>query len=55
MSRQIEVGILGATGTVGQQLVTELDGHPWFRVSWLAATERSAGRSHGSTSIVIAA
>lgn len=46
MSR-IEAGILGATGTVGQQLVTALDGHPWFRVSWLGATGRSAGRTYG--------
>ena len=45
-SGRIEVGILGATGTVGQQLVAELDGHPWFRVSWLAASARSAGRTY---------
>jgi aspartate-semialdehyde dehydrogenase len=41
------VGILGATGLVGQQLVRRLDGHPWFRVAWLAASERSAGRRYG--------
>jgi aspartate-semialdehyde dehydrogenase len=42
----IEVGILGATGTVGQQFAALLAKHPWFRVTWLAASERSAGRSY---------
>ncbi|MGH7608403.1 MAG: aspartate-semialdehyde dehydrogenase [Candidatus Dormibacteria bacterium] len=38
------VGILGATGLVGQQLVQLLQGHPWFELRALAASERSAGR-----------
>jgi aspartate-semialdehyde dehydrogenase len=42
----IDVGILGATGVVGQQFVRLLDKHPWFRVSWLAASERSAGKRY---------
>src|SRR5215472_2039325 len=42
----IEVGILGATGAVGQQFVMLLEGHPWFRVTWLAASERSAGKRY---------
>lgn len=42
----IEVGVLGATGMVGQQFVTRLAHHPWFRVSWLAASERSEGRAY---------
>jgi aspartate-semialdehyde dehydrogenase len=42
-----EVGILGATGTVGQQFVALLADHPWFRVTWLAASERSAGHRYG--------
>lgn len=42
----IDVGILGATGVVGQQFVRLLDGHPWFRVTWLAASERSAGKRY---------
>jgi len=42
----IEVGVLGATGTVGQQFIRLLDNHPWFRVSWLAASERSAGKRY---------
>jgi aspartate-semialdehyde dehydrogenase len=44
----IEVGILGATGVVGQQFVSRLAGHPWFRPSWLAASERSEGKSYGT-------
>ena len=44
---RIDVGILGATGTVGQQFIALLAGHPWFRVTWLAASERSAGKRYG--------
>jgi aspartate-semialdehyde dehydrogenase len=44
--RQLEVGILGATGMVGQQFVKLLAGHPWFKTAWLAASERSEGRSY---------
>lgn len=44
MSDRIEVGILGATGIVGQQLVKLLEGHPWFRLTWLAASVKSIGR-----------
>lgn len=40
------VAILGATGAVGQTFVRLLDGHPWFRVAELAASERSAGRRY---------
>lgn len=43
---KIDVGILGATGVVGQHFVSLLNGHPWFRVSWLAASERSAGKRY---------
>jgi aspartate-semialdehyde dehydrogenase len=42
----IEVGILGATGVVGQQLVARLARHPWFRPTWLAASERSEGKPY---------
>ncbi len=38
------VGILGATGTVGQRFVQLLERHPWFEVAWLAASDRSAGK-----------
>jgi aspartate-semialdehyde dehydrogenase len=43
---QIEVGILGATGMVGQQFVALLANHPWFRVAWLGASQRSEGKPY---------
>jgi aspartate-semialdehyde dehydrogenase len=46
--RTIEVGVLGATGVVGQQFVARLSRHPWFRPTWLAASERSEGKSYGA-------
>ncbi len=39
-----KVGILGATGTVGQRFIQLLGNHPWFEIAWLAASERSSGR-----------
>lgn len=46
MGGKIEVGILGATGMVGQQFVEFLQGHPWFEVKWLGASDRSAGKKY---------
>jgi aspartate-semialdehyde dehydrogenase len=46
MSGKTEVGILGATGTVGQRFVQLLEDHPWFTATWLAASDRSAGKSY---------
>ena len=43
---KVEVGVLGATGMVGQQFISRLANHPWFRVSWLAASERSEGKAY---------
>ena len=43
---KIEVGVLGATGMVGQQFISRLAGHPWFEVTWLAASERSEGKRY---------
>ncbi len=43
---KIEVGILGATGTVGQRFVQLLEDHPWFELRWLAASDRSAGKRY---------
>jgi aspartate-semialdehyde dehydrogenase len=43
---KIEAGILGATGMVGQHFIKFLDGHPSFRLSWLGASERSAGKRY---------
>ncbi|WML66639.1 MAG: Aspartate-semialdehyde dehydrogenase [Methanoregula sp. SKADARSKE-2] len=42
----INVGVLGATGAVGQQFVELLADHPWFNLSTLAASERSAGKPY---------
>jgi len=47
MERKIEVGILGATGMVGQHFVKLLDNHPWFQLKWLGASDRSAGKRYG--------
>src|SRR5713226_9154785 len=47
MNPRIDVGVLGATGMVGQHFLKLLDGHPWFRVTWLGASERSAGKRYG--------
>src|SRR5258706_1639690 len=46
MQPKIEVGILGATGMVGQQFAKFLQGHPWFEIVWLGASDRSAGKSY---------
>lgn len=43
---KLRVGILGATGAVGQKFVERLEGHPWFEVTALAASERSAGKPY---------
>lgn len=48
---RIPVGVLGATGNVGQRFVQLLENHPWFRVAELVASERSAGKPyHEATS-----
>jgi aspartate-semialdehyde dehydrogenase len=44
MSTKIPIGILGATGVVGQRFVQLLEDHPWFEVAWLAASDRSEGK-----------
>ena len=46
MERRVEVGVLGATGMVGQQFIRFLQGHPWFEVTWLGASRRSAGKKY---------
>jgi aspartate-semialdehyde dehydrogenase len=47
MISKLAVGILGATGIVGQRFIQMLEGHPWFEVAWLAASDRSEGRAYG--------
>src|SRR5258708_34417750 len=46
MTKKIPFGILGATGTVGQRFIQLLEAHPWFEVEWLAASDRSAGKTY---------
>jgi aspartate-semialdehyde dehydrogenase len=46
MQNKISVGILGATGIVGQRFIQLLEHHPWFEVAWLAASDRSEGRNY---------
>ncbi len=45
-SRQ-KIGILGATGMVGQRFIQLMERHPWFEVAWLAASDRSSGKAYG--------
>ncbi len=46
MEKKLRIGILGATGMVGQRFVTLMDRHPWFEVAVVAASERSAGKTY---------
>jgi len=46
MQTKTPVGILGATGIVGQRFVQMLEHHPWFEVAWLAASDRSEGKPY---------
>lgn len=48
---KIKVGILGATGMVGQRFIELLQGHPWFEISELAASERSAAKTYGEAAV----
>src|SRR5213594_518836 len=47
VAKKIPVGVLGATGAVGQRMVSLLAGHPWFDLIELAASARSAGKPYG--------
>ena len=47
MPNKIPVGILGATGIVGQRFIQMLEHHPWFEATWLAASDRSEGKEYG--------
>jgi aspartate-semialdehyde dehydrogenase len=48
MTKKISVGILGATGMVGQRFITLLDKHPWFDVVVVAASSNSAGKTYAA-------
>jgi aspartate-semialdehyde dehydrogenase len=47
MQNKQPIGILGATGMVGQRYIQLLENHPWFEIAWLAASDRSSGKSYG--------
>ncbi len=47
MKSKLPIGILGATGVVGQRFIQMLEHHPWFEVAWLAASDRSEGKPYG--------
>ena len=44
--KKYKVGVVGATGTVGQRFVSLLEGHPWFELAAVAASSRSAGKTY---------
>ena len=46
MEKKLRVGVIGATGMVGQNYLRLLAGHPWFEVAYLAASPRSAGKKY---------
>ena len=46
MNKKLKVGVIGATGMVGQNYLRLLAGHPWFEVAYLAASPRSAGKKY---------
>src|SRR5579863_6497213 len=47
MQSKYSIGILGATGMVGQRFIQLLEHHPWFEITWLAASDRSSGKPYG--------
>ncbi len=47
MQNKYPIGILGATGMVGQRFIQLLENHPWFEIAWLAASDRSSGKKYG--------
>jgi aspartate-semialdehyde dehydrogenase len=47
MKNKYPIGILGATGMVGQRYIQLLENHPWFEVVWVSASDRSSGKTYG--------
>jgi aspartate-semialdehyde dehydrogenase len=47
MKTKYPIGILGATGMVGQRFIQLLEHHPWFEIAWIAASDRSSGKTYG--------
>ena len=50
MNKSYRVGIVGGTGMVGQRFATLLENHPWFHVTAIAASGRSAGKTYAPVS-----
>ena len=46
MDKKLKVGILGGTGMVGQRFICLLENHPWYEVTVIAASPRSAGKTY---------
>jgi aspartate-semialdehyde dehydrogenase len=46
MQTKYPIGILGATGMVGQRYIQLLENHPWFEIAWLGASDRSSGKPY---------
>lgn len=46
MEKKLKVGILGATGMVGQRFISLLENHPWYEVATVAASPRSSGKTY---------
>ena len=46
MKSKHPIGILGATGAVGQRYIQLLENHPWFEIAWIAASDRSSGKTY---------
>ena len=44
--KQYKVGIIGGTGMVGQRFITLMENHPWFQLTAIAASARSAGKTY---------
>ena len=51
MSKRVTVGVLGATGAVGQKFIKLLENHPWFELTEVAASDRSAGKRYQEAAV----
>ncbi len=51
MQTRHKIGILGATGVIGQRFIQLLENHPWFEITWLAASDKSSGKTYGEATM----
>src|ERR1700735_603208 len=47
MKTRHKIGILGATGVIGQRFIQLLEEHPWFEIAWLAGSDKASGKTYG--------